>query len=601
MSDEAEDDTVHVIRKNKKKRPRRDSATEVAAAPKQEKAEKKATTKKKKKKKRKEAAASEAGEEVDEEEVSSAAAGAAEMEPEPPSATPPADVTFGSLGIDARIRRALARMRWARPTPVQMECVRLALEGKDVLARAPTGSGKTAAYVLPCVHKILQARAASGGGAAGIEVVMLVPTAELCKQVCTVLKNVSRYCVGESSVKTLGIAGDVDVEIQRAQLAEEFHVLVATPGRLAQHLDAGSVSLRQTVHTLVIDEADLMLSYGYDADTRKVVEELPPVCQCFLMSATLSDDVDELRKLVLHNPATVDISDEQHGTANRLAQYYIRCPDKDKHLLLYTLLKLRVIPGKALIFVKTVDDCFKLKLLLDKFSIAAAALDSSLPQNSRISVIEAFNKGIYDYLIATDASTEEIINDDDDGEADAAAAAEPEEKPEAKGKRKKKKKKGGKLSTEYNTARGLDFQSVSAVINFDLPTDVASYKHRIGRTARAGAKGVALSLVAPAQLPLVQMVQDNQIQALNETKSGAVSGAAAEAASLQPLIFKMAQVDGFRYRVESTMQGISKAVRTQTRTPTHAHTSRLASRSSLRRGCRASCMGSVAAHTVRYR
>jgi ATP-dependent RNA helicase DDX56/DBP9 len=179
---------------------------------------------------------------------------------------PPPPVSFGSLGLDARIRRALTRMRWARPTPVQRECVRLALEGKDVLARAPTGSGKTAAYVLPCVHKVLQARAASNGVGAGIEVAILVPTAELCQQVCSVVRNITRYCVGESSVKALGIAGDIALETQRAQLAEDIHILVATPGRLAVHLDAGSVVLRETVRTLVIDEADLMLSCGPGLD-----------------------------------------------------------------------------------------------------------------------------------------------------------------------------------------------------------------------------------------------------------------------------------------------------------------------------------------------
>jgi ATP-dependent RNA helicase DDX56/DBP9 len=219
----------------------------------------------------------------------------------------------------------------------------------------------------------------------------------------------------------------------------------------------------------------LRTRYGYEADTRKVVNELPTICQCFIMSATLSNDVRELQKLVLHNPVTVDISDEEHGTAARLAQYYIRCPEKDKYLLLYTLLKLRVVPGKALIFVKDVDDCFRLKLLLDRFSIAAAALDSSLPQNSRISVVEAFNRGIYDYLIATDASTEEIMTKDSDTpDVEAAAAGEAA----SNGKKKKKKQKKSVAKTEYNTARGLDFQSVSAVINFDLPADAASYKHR---------------------------------------------------------------------------------------------------------------------------
>ena len=155
-------------------------------------------------------------------------------------------------------------------------------------------------------------------------------------------------------------------------------VVVATPGRLATLLTSGSVALERSVHTLIIDEADLMLSYGYEEDTRRVVSAVPRICQSLLMSATLSEDVEELQKLVLHNPAVVDISDAEHGTASRLAQYYIRVPEQDKHLLLYTLLKLKVIPGKALIFVNDVEGCFKLKLFLDRFGIAAAALDSQL-------------------------------------------------------------------------------------------------------------------------------------------------------------------------------------------------------------------------------
>ena len=389
--------------------------------------------------------------------------------------------TFDELGLDMRIRRALTRMRWARPMPVQRECVRLALEGKDVLARAPTGSGKTAGYVLPALHKLLKQRGAAGYAGGGIECVILVPTVELCKQVVKVFKEIARYCTGESAVRVLGLAADSTIETHQTQLAELWHVAVATPGRLAALLASGSVDLSRSVHTLIIDEADLMLSYGYEEDTRKVVAAVPRICQSLLMSATLSDDVEELQKLVLHNPAVVDISDVEHGTGSRLAQYYIRVPDCDKHLLLYTLLKLKVVPGKALIFVNDVEGCFKLKLFLDQFGIAAAALDSQLPHNSRVSIVEAFNKGIFDYLIATDESTVEVTKTKDDAES-----AEPEEQAEVDGskkkvtKSKKRKRKGENASADYNAARGLDFQRVSAVLNFDLPGDVAAYTHRIG-------------------------------------------------------------------------------------------------------------------------
>ena len=312
--------------------------------------------------------------------------GAPAAEPEPPG--------FDSLGLDARIRRALTRLRWGRPTPVQRECVRLALEGKDVLARAPTGSGKTAAYVLPTLHALLARRATPGYASGGVEAVVLVPTVELCRQVVDVFKELGRYCTGESAVRVVGLAADASVETHQTLLAELWHVVVGTPGRLASLLSSGSLVLTASVRTLVIDEADLMLSYGYEADTRAVVRALPSITQSLLMSATLSEDVRELEKLVLHNPAVVEISDEEHGTAQRLAQYYLRVPAKDKYLLLYTLLKLKVVPGKALIFVNDVEGCFKLKLFLDQFGVAAAALDAQLPHNSRLSIVEAFNKGV---------------------------------------------------------------------------------------------------------------------------------------------------------------------------------------------------------------
>ena len=159
--------------------------------------------------------------------------------------------------------------------------------------------------------------------------------------------------------------------------------MVATPGRLAEHLEKKSISLSDTLQMLVIDEADLIMGYGYADDMKKIASRLPQVCQSFLMSATLTPEVQSLKKLVLHNPAVLKL-EETEDEARRLAQYYMCCSAKDKFLVLYGVLRLKHIMGKVLIFVQSVDMCYKVKMFLEQFSIKAAVLNAELPQNSRL-------------------------------------------------------------------------------------------------------------------------------------------------------------------------------------------------------------------------
>ncbi|KAG9463901.1 hypothetical protein GDO78_020821 [Eleutherodactylus coqui] len=210
------------------------------------------------------------------------------------------------------------------------------------------------------------------------------------------------------------------------------------------------------------------------------------------MSATFNEDVKALKELVLHNPVTLKLEESQLPDSSQLTQYHIQCEEEDKFLLLYTLLKLSLIRGKTLLFVNDVERSYRLKLFLEQFSIPSCVLNSELPVQSRCHIIGQFNKGFYDYIIASD---EQALSDSS-----------------VKGKKQAGKKKVGKAEkgqdSEYGVSRGIDFQNVSTVLNFDFPLSVDSYIHRAGRTARANNPGVALTFVAHTELSLLKDVEE---------------------------------------------------------------------------------------------
>ena len=305
-------------------------------------------------------------------------------------------------GLDSRLTKAVAKCGFVHPTLVQSKSIPLALAGKDLLVRARTGSGKTAAYSLPMLAKILQEKGTGGGGGAGgamIRGLVLVPTRELCQQVHRQIVELTYYCKDLISVGDLG-GGSSDA--QRAVLQQRPDILVTTPGRIVAHLtDADLVaSLKASVGTLVIDEADLVLSYGYEDDVRSVVRGIPRTCQTFVMSATLSEALDDFRKVILHQPVILRL--EEGSSDGKLSQWFVSTREGEKELVLYALLKLNLIQGKTLFFVNSVNSCYRLKLLFDQFSVQAAVVNAELPSNSRQHIIEEFNKGVFDFLIATD-------------------------------------------------------------------------------------------------------------------------------------------------------------------------------------------------------
>jgi len=551
--------------------------------------------------------------------------------------------TFATLcttvGLDVRLRKALSRLGYVRPTLVQSRSLPLAVtSGRDLLVRARTGSGKTLAYLLPLVHKIL---ALKSDGVAGsnrngddddddddgsddhfVRAVILVPTRELCSQVQKTLADVTYYCDDVVSTVVLSAGGGgghgkkkeskKELAKQEAMLRDRPDVVISTPAGLLTHIRSGVLVLKKSVQSLVVDEADLVLSYGYAGDIAEIVKSLPKICQGFLMSATLSPELNSLKRVVLHSPAILKLEEEDERKAGRkegqLSQFYLNLPKKDKNLVVYVFLKLGLLKGKGLFFVNTTDGGYRLKLFLEQFHIRSAVLNAELPLHSRLNIIEQFNAGNFDYLVATDESTDagtgdndtseddesdksEDDSDEEDEERESGVPVDNEEAHPSKKKPKRQKKeraavsKGKKKDSEYGVARGLDFRGVSFVVNIDFPLTVKSYTHRIGRTARGGAKGVALSFVeveSAAQNKMLSVVQESQPPLPNAAPvapddtlrpsggpdddfGGEDSAEPRVQMQPTPLDFDLREIEGFRYRVEDVGRAVTKIAVKETR------------------------------------
>lgn len=476
--------------------------------------------------------------------------------------------TFASLsdavGLDVRLKKAVARLGHVRPTLVQSKCLPLALSsGRDLLVRAKTGSGKTLAYLLPLLQKLLQNKPSAIAG------VILVPTRELCTQVYKTLGQLTYYCddLIHTAVLSVGTArGEKmrqELERQEAMLRDQPNVVVATPNGLLTHIRNGALDL-SSVETVVVDEADLVLSFGYSNDIAEIMKALPRIYQGFLMSATLSPELESLKKVVLHSPVILKLEQDnpRDGKAGKLKQFFISLPREDKNLIIYVFLKLGLLKGKGLFFVNSTDAGYRLKLFLEQFHIRSSVLNAELPFRSRMNIIEQFNIGNFDYLIATDDSA-------DAGKNEAAKHEDSDEEDE-----KKKKPKSRKKDSEYGVSRGLDFRNVSFVLNVDFPPNPKSYAHRVGRTARGGAKGVALSLVEAKcdahHQTLLEIQEEQPTISIGNASSESLharsdanpydskTAAPQDQAQPVPLDFDLAQIEGFRYRVQDVGRAVTK-------------------------------------------
>merc|ERR1719361_2509389 len=428
------------------------------------------------------------------------------------------------------------------------------MEGRDLLARGRTGSGKTGAFVIPIIQKILDCkRLGTGSNEQCVRALIMAPTKELCRQIQTVLKDLVSSCgrvVRSVDVSDHRLGADIAAH-KPLIVGDVPDIIVGTPSRVLLHLEAGHLDdLKNTLEILVLDEADLIISFGYEAEVKKVLTQLPPIYQSVLTSATLSSGAVKLKELVLRRPVTLNLEEESLPEDSQLTQYQIKIEEEDKFVLIYALFKLKLVHGKTIVFVNSVDRCYKLKLYLEQFAIPVCVLNSELPNVTRCHIVSQFNKGLYDVVVASDETFLDSIQQGDSSidTFDKKGKLHKIDKDKANSKRSKDQESGA--------SRGIDFQFVSNVINFDFPRDVDSYIHRVGRTARGTAKGTALNLVSMKEMERVSKV----VETLKRSKQNSSNSEdlTNEQELFKPYRFRMEELDGFRYRATDAWRAVTK-------------------------------------------
>jgi ATP-dependent RNA helicase RhlE len=359
-------------------------------------------------------------------------------------------VTFSQLGLDPVLLRNVEREGYTTPTPIQLQAIPPALAGRDLLGCAQTGTGKTAAFALPMLQRI-DARAGDEPVLRGL---VLTPTRELASQIGESLRV---YGQGMDLDHTV-IFGGVNEKPQMAALREGVDIVVATPGRLLDLLGQRALHLRD-IEVFVLDEADRMLDMGFLPDVKRVIAQLPPKRQTLFFSATMPPDIRQLADRLLVSPAVVSVAPPA-TTAERITQHLYFVHPKAKPGLLVELLAKNPEMRHTLVFTRTKHGANRLVGQLEKAGIAAAAIHGNKSQNARDRAMGAFRTGQLRLLVATDIA-----------------------------------------------ARGIDVDGLSHVVNYDLPNVPETYVHRIGRTGRAGAEGIAISFCTDEERPYLASIE----------------------------------------------------------------------------------------------
>ena len=345
---------------------------------------------------------------------------------------------FTSLGLVPELVRAVAEEGYERPTPIQQEAIPLALAGRDLIGSAQTGTGKTAAFILPILQRL-----ARGGAARTLRALILVPTRELAEQVLQSARAYGRHI----DLTAAAVYGGVGMEPQTRALKHGADIVVATPGRLLDHMERGHVDYSR-LEVLVLDEADRMLDMGFAPDVRRILAALPDERQTMLFSATVSPEVDALARAALAGHASIEIG-RRAQPADGIEHVIVAADKVRKRDVLARILQAKPA-GQTLIFTRTKYGADKLATFLRREGIPANAIHGNKAQSHRQRTLAAFREGTADVLVATDIA-----------------------------------------------ARGIDVDGIRMVVNYDVPNDPEIYVHRVGRTARAGAQGLALTLISP--------------------------------------------------------------------------------------------------------
>jgi ATP-dependent RNA helicase RhlE len=367
-------------------------------------------------------------------------------EPLAPTAAP----LFNTLPLDPKLLRAVAESGYLAMTPIQAKAIPIVLAGRDVMGAAQTGTGKTAAFTLPLLQKMMRHETGSVSPARHpVRALVLAPTRELADQVA---ENVKKYAQ-HTQLRSAVVFGGIDMKPQTLQLKAGVEVLIATPGRLLDHIEAKNAVLNQ-VEYVVLDEADRMLDIGFLPDLERILAYLPKQRQTLLFSATFSPEIKKLANSYLQEPVLVEVA-RANATATNVEQRFYSVADDDKRAVIRQLLKTRELT-QAIIFVNSKLGAARLARSFERDGMKTQALHGDKSQDERLKALAAFKAGEVDLLVATDVA-----------------------------------------------ARGLDIADLPAVFNFDVPFNAEDYVHRIGRTGRAGASGLAVTLVARDDLRLV--------------------------------------------------------------------------------------------------
>ncbi|EDV99099.1 probable ATP-dependent RNA helicase DDX47 [Drosophila grimshawi] len=383
-------------------------------------------------------------EDVDEDNVDDQSATSSDEEETPKAEQP---LTWKDLGLSETLCKACDELKWKAPSKIQKEAIPVALQGKDVIGLAETGSGKTGAFALPILHALLE-------NPQRYFALVLTPTRELAFQIGEQFEALGSGI----GIKCCVIVGGMDMVAQGLQLAKKPHIIIATPGRLVDHLENLKGFNLKAIKYLVMDEADRILNMDFEVELDKILKVLPRERRTFLFSATMTKKVKKLQRASLKDPVKVEVSNK-YQTVDQLQQYYLFIPVKYKDVYLVHILN-ELAGNSFMIFCSTCNNTVKTALMLRALGLAAIPLHGQMSQNKRLAALNKFKAKNRSILISTDVAS-----------------------------------------------RGLDIPHVDVVVNFDIPTHSKDYIHRVGRTARAGRSGQAITIVSQYDIELYQRIE----------------------------------------------------------------------------------------------